>query len=136
MANALYNTALTGFFDGTLDWDTDTIHAQLVDTNYTFSAAHATMEAANVPTADRVGDSIALTSKTVATTALDAADTTITNVASSETVNAIIIYKYSTGSSASDIPIAFIDTGTGFDLATDGNNVLITWNASGIISIS
>lgn len=134
MANAMYTAGKNGIMNGTIDLDNDTIHAQLVDTVYTFSAAHATMESANVPTADRVGDSVALASKTVSGGVFDAADTTITNVASSETVNGIIIYKYSTGSSASDIPIAWIDTGTGFDLSTDGNNVLITWSGSGIIS--
>lgn len=134
MAATMYTAGIDLLLTGDLHWDTDTIHAQLVDTNYTFSAAHATMENANVPTADRVGDSVALASKTVSGGVADAADTEITNVASSETVNAVIIYKYSTGSSSSDIPIAFIDAGTGFDLSTDGNNVLITWSGSGIIS--
>jgi len=131
----MYNTGKAGMRNGTIDWDNDTIHAQLVDTVYTFSATHATMEAANVPTADRVGDSVALASKSVSSSGVcDATDTVITNVAGSETVNGIIIYKYSTGSSSSDIPICFIDTGTGFDLSTDGNNVEITWSGSGIIS--
>jgi hypothetical protein len=135
MANSFYNIGKAEILKGNIDWENDTIHAQLVDTNYTFSASHDTMESSNVPTADRVGDSVALSNKSVSSAgACDADDTTITNVASSETVGGIIIYKYSTGSSSSDIPICFIDTGTGFDLSTDGNNVVLTWSGSGIIS--
>jgi hypothetical protein len=134
MANSFYKVGKAEILKGNIDWENATIHAQLVDTNYTFSASHDTMEPSNVPTADRVGDSVALSNKSVNTDGEALADdTTITNVASSEIVGGIIIYKYNSGSSSSDIPICFIDTGTGFDLSTDGNNVILTWDDSGVI---
>ena len=136
MAVAMYNVGKSGLLDGTIDWLTDDIYVTLMDTGYTFSAAHATMETANFPAANREGDNVALGSKTVSATAMDAADTTITSVPSGQTIDAIVVYKHVSGASSSDIPICFIDTGTGFDLSTDGNNVVITWNASGIIAIS
>lgn len=65
MSNTVYNIGKAEILKGNIDWENDTIHAQLVDTNYTFSASHDTMEPSNVPTADRVGDSVALSNKSV-----------------------------------------------------------------------
>ena len=133
MADAFFNVFLEERAKGNIDWENDDIRILLVDTNYTFSASHATMEVENVPADDRVGDIVALSGKTVLSGgACDADNPTITSVPGSETIGAAIIFKYNTGTSSTDIPIYHMDSATGLDLATDGNNVLITFNASGI----
>ncbi len=134
MALAWYTEGKNYYLRGDVHWDTDTIHVQLLDTGYTYSAAHGTMETASFPAATREGDSTALASKTVSGGIADAADTTITNVATSQSVNALVVYLYNTGTSSSDIPLFYVDAGTGFTLTTDGNNVLLTWAGGGLIS--
>lgn len=139
MANAMYTAGRNGLVDNTINWTTDTIHAVMVTSSYTFSAAHATMENANVPTAARVGSSSALTSTTKTGSALDAADLTFSSVSAGSTVDAVVIFKYVTSeTSASSIPIAYIDTagGSPISVATNGGDITFSWNASGLVSVS
>jgi hypothetical protein len=136
MANAMYTVAKTGLLNGSIDLDNDDIRAVLVSSSYTFSAAHATMENANVPTAARIGSITALASESVSSGAFDAADLTFSSVASG-TAAAIILFKYVTdGVSSDDIPICYIDTTSDASLpvVANGGDIVISWNGSGIIT--
>ncbi len=140
MANAMYTVAKTGLMNGSIDLDTDDIRAIMVrDSGYTFSAAHATMENANIPTAARAGSIVALTGEAVAAGVFDANDITFSAVAAGAAIDAIIIFKYVTdGLSAGDIPLFYIDT-TGdasLPVTPNGGDITISWNASGIFAIS
>lgn len=89
MTNQLYPKGREGFLDGTIDWDTDTIRAVLIDTGvYTFSTAHDYYN----DLSGVVGtESAAFSSKTVTDGVADAANITFTAV-SGNTVEAIVIF--------------------------------------------
>ena len=58
----------------------------------------------------------------------DAADITYTAVTSGSTAKAIVIYK-DTGLSGTSPLLAYIDTITGFPLATNGGDITIVWDS-------
>lgn len=132
MANALYDHGREGFLDGSIDWDTDTIRAVLIDTG-TYSVNLATHE----DYADISGvvgsESGAFASKTVTAGVADAADITFSTV-SGNTVEAIIIFL-DTGAAANDRLIAYIDTATGLPVTPNGGDINIAFNASGIFKL-
>ena len=125
MSNALYDKAREGFLDGSIDWDSHTIKAVLVDTGtYTVNlGTHANLS--DIPSGARIATSGALTGKTVTGGVADADDVTFTTV-SGASVEAIVIYK-DTGSAASSRLIAYIDTATGLPFTPNGGDVIIAW---------
>lgn len=126
MANALYDKGREGFLDGSIDWDTDDIRVMLVESTYSFSAAHDFVD--DITSGNDNGRSAALGSKTVTSGVADAADTTITATAA-VACNALAIFKH-TGSDATARLIAYIDTpssGLPFTPAA-GQVVNITWD--------
>lgn len=127
MANALYDSGREGFLDGSIDWDTNTIKAILVDTAaYTVNlSTHTALS--HVAAGARIATSGALASKTVTAGVADAADVTFTSV-SGATVEAIVIYADS-GVEATSRLIAYIDTATGLPLTPNGGNVTIAWDS-------
>jgi len=132
MASALYPKAKESFIsqNPSIDLDTDTIKAALVDTGtYTYSAAHQFYSSVS----GVVGTPVTLTSKTVTNGVFDAADVTFTAVAGNS-VEAIIIYK-DTGSAATSPLIAYLDSGTGLPVTPNGGDITITWSGSGIFSL-
>lgn len=127
MASALYDKGREGFLDGSIDWDSDTIKACLIDTGaYTVDlASHEFLS--DVAGASIIATSGALSSKTVAAGVADAADVTFTAVTGTS-VEAIIIYQ-DTGSSATSRLIAYLDTGTGLPVTPNGGDITITWSS-------
>ncbi len=125
MSNALYDPGREGFLDGTIDWDTDDIRAMLVLSSYTFSAAHKFVT--DLGSVDN-GRSAALGTKTVTSGVADAADTTLTATAATES-KAIVVFKH-TGSDATARLIAYADTPTsGLPFTPSvGQTVNIAWD--------
>jgi len=107
MANALYDKGREGFLDGSIDWDTDDIRVALVESTYSFSAAHDFVD--DLGTNDN-GRSAALAGKTVTSGVADANDTTLVATAALA-CNALVIFKH-TGVDATARLIAYIDTPT------------------------
>ena len=105
MANQLYDKGREGFLGAEIDWDANDIRVALVESTYTFSAAHYFMD--DLGTNDN-GRSVALASKTVTSGVADAADTTLTATAALA-CNALVIFQH-TGSDATARLIAYIDT--------------------------
>ncbi|MGR6327709.1 hypothetical protein ACU5AX_01450 [Sphingomonas sp. XXL09] len=143
MANTLYpkfkqTHAATG-----IGLVSNTIKAQLVDTSaYTYSDAHQFLS--SVPAAARYGNPATLLNKTVSlsgtTAVFDADDSLFTSVpaGSSGTTDkeeAIIIYRDTGDPTTSDL-IYYIDTATGLPVTPNGGNIVVSWNASGILSFS
>lgn len=127
MANALYDKARESFLsqNPALDWDTDTIKVMLVKTAQAFSNAHqfvSDLTAGNI-----VARSSALASKTSSAGVADAADIVFTTPASGNICN-LILYK-DTGSDATSPLIAFLDTGTGLPVTTNGADVTVVWDS-------
>lgn len=133
MANALYpkwkeaiiqassNSSLTG-----------TLKVVLVDTGtYTYSASHEflTSLTGTGGTAQTIG------SKTYTNGVLDGADVTFTAVAGTVTYEALVLYL-DTGVAGTSRLVAFFDTGvTGLPVTSNGGDISVTWNASGIFAL-
>lgn len=124
MANVLYDKGREGILDGTIDMTGD-VRACLVESTYTFDAAHDFM--ADIGTDDN-GRSAALGSKTYTAGVFDAADTTITATAANA-CEALVIFQH-TGSDATARLIAYIDTPTaGLPFTPSASQVVsITWD--------
>jgi hypothetical protein len=127
MANALYDKGREGFLDGSIDWDTDTIKAVLVDSaDYTRDLTnHDNLD--DVAGAGRVATSSALSSKTVTAGVADAADVTVSSV-SGDQFEYIILYK-DTGTESTSRLIACIDTATGLPCTPNGGDITIQWDS-------
>lgn len=128
MANSLYNKGREGFLDGSIDYDTDTIKATLLDKDkYTYASTHQFLTA--IGTSARAA-SANLTSKTVTSGVAGAANTTFSAVPSGTTVGAIALYKDS-GSSGTSRLIAYIDqtsTGGTFSVIPSGASIIVQWS--------
>lgn len=133
MANALYDAAREGFLTATINMSTQTIKAALVTEAYapdapTLATNLATHNMYDDISAYVVGTDQTLASKTVTGGVFDAGDCTFTTVAAGSTVKYVVIYRDTTVPGTSPL-IACIDTGTGIPLATNGGDVVITWDS-------
>ena len=146
MANAAYNKAKSELLKGTIDLDaSDDIRVMLLETAG-FDADHATIAAVLAGAAAEL-TSTGYSRQALANEAVtqddandraefDATDATFSSVsqASAEDVVAAIVFKFITND-ASSIPIAYIDTG-GFPITANGSDIVITWNAEGILQLT
>ena len=117
MANFVYDAALTGFPDGSIDWDSDTIRLMLVDSTTTADTETA---AATISAFTTLGELSGtgyvrkdLASKTVtidvanARAELDAADVSFAAITAG-TAAAAVVFKF-VSNDADSVPIAFFD---------------------------
>jgi hypothetical protein len=127
MANALYDFGRQGFLEGTIDWDTDTIQAILIDAAaYTVNlATHEFLS--DIAGGARIGSAVTLASKTVAAGVADAADISFTSLSSAPSIEALVIYK-STGADATSRLIAYIDTATGLPVSAGATQVDVAFD--------
>jgi hypothetical protein len=125
MANALYAKGKEKLLSGAINMSSDTIKAALVSTAY--SQNLATDEFHSTISAHILGTPATLGSKSVASGIFDAADAVYSAVASGATAEGVVIYK-DTGLSGTSPLIAYIDTITGFPLATNGGDITIIWD--------
>ena len=129
MANVLYPLARQSFLsqNPALDWDTDDIRVALVrtpaDAGYTYNAANQYLSSV---AAYIVARSSALATKTVALGVAGAANITFTAPAAGRSCN-LVIYKYNAADASAQL-IAFIDTGTGLPVTTNGGDVTVAWD--------
>lgn len=126
MANALYGLGKQKLLSGSINLPSDTIKAALVSTAYT--ANLATDEFYSTISASVLGTPQTLASKTVTLGVFDAADPTFAAVTSGSTVRALVIYK-DTGVAGTSPLLAYIDTITGFPLATNGGDIQIVFDS-------
>jgi hypothetical protein len=125
MANALYTKAKQGLIDGSIDLDTDTIKAVLVDgADYTPNLA-TNQYLSDIPAAGRVATSDALASKTVTDGVFDAADTVLSAVTGDQ-FEYIVLYK-DTGAEGTSPLILLIDAATGLPCTPNGSDITIQW---------
>lgn len=126
MANALYTVGKQQILSGSISFPSDTIKAALVTSAYAQDLVGD--EFYNEISAVVVGTPQTLASKTVTGGVFDAADISFPAVPAGSTVKAVVLYK-DTGLASSSPLIAFIDTITGFPLATNGGDITIVWDA-------
>ncbi len=124
MASALYDKGRQGFLDGSIDWDTDTIKAILVNSGYAVNLA-TNQFLSDIIAGNRNSAAVTLANKTVTDGVADADDTTLVATAAVSTI-AVVLYK-DTGVEATSRLIAYIDTG-GFPFTPSaGQSVPIVW---------
>ena len=108
-------------------------YVALVDTGtYTYSSSHQFYSSLS----GIVGTDQALTTPTVTNGTFDADDSTFTAV-SGASVEALVIYRHNSGANTTWRLVIYEDTSvTGLPVTPNGGNIVITWNASGIFTIS
>jgi Cu2+-containing amine oxidase len=126
MANALYGKGKEKILSGAIDLTTATIKAALLSSAYTPNLS--TDEFWSTILANLLNSQQTLASKTVTLGVFDAADITFTAVTAGSTVKAVVLYK-DTGVNSTSPLIAYIDTITGFPLATNGGDISIVWDS-------
>ena len=125
MSNTLYDKGREKFAKAQINWETDTIKADLVDTGaYTFSQTHEFLS--DIPGASRISTLVALSGKTATGGACDANDVTFPSV-SGATIEAIVIYKEGASDAASPL-IGFFDTATGLPITPNTGDIIVNWD--------
>lgn len=149
MANFIYRQAKADLVNGTHDWDdgTQTYKVLLVGTGYTPSALHVFVADLGANELSGTGyvagfagsGRKSLVARTVTVdpsidrSELDADDVQWVTI-SAGTAKAIIVYRHLTSDADSRV-IAYIDNG-GLPLLTNGNDLIVMWNADGIIQLT
>ena len=126
MANALYALGKEKILSGAINFVSDTIKVALVKNTYPQNLT--TDEFYTSISAYVVGTPQTLGAKSVALGVFDAGDATYTAVTAGDTLEGVVIYK-DTGVSGTSPLIAYIDTLTGFPLATNGGDIQIIWDS-------
>src|SRR5580765_1007854 len=108
-------------------------YVSLVDTGtYTYNATHQFYSSLT----GIVGTDQPITTPTVTNGTFDGDDVTFTAV-SGASVEALVIYRHNTGANTTWRLVLYEDTSvTGLPVTPNGGNIVITWNASGIFTIS
>ena len=136
MANSFYGSGGDALATAGLNWTTDTIKIQFVDSTYTPDlTAHNNFS--DIPAGSRIGTAQALSNATVSEGKMDADDLVFLAVGGGgtpPTITGYAIYK-DTGVEATSTLIAFIDTSTGLPLLTNGGDITIQFNALGIAQL-
>lgn len=125
MANALYAKGKEKILSAAINFSSDTLKVALVKSAYTPNLStdeFYTSISANVLSTDKT-----LTTKSVTGGVFDADDVTWTAVTAGDTAKCAVIYK-DTGSAATSPLLAYIDTITGFPLATNGGDITVQWD--------
>lgn len=142
MSSSLYNTGLEKLLDGTLNLDGSAdVRCLLLKSGYTFDADHDVVNDLT-PGSNEISVSgyarQALTGEVITRVdasdrvMFDADDVTFAALAAGQTVIAAVLYIH-TGSDATAQLLAYIDIA---DTATNGGDIVIQWNASGIFYIA
>ena len=141
MANAIYpeykEFLLSASANVSLNVDTvdDGPYVALVDTGiYTYDGAHDFYS--DIHPGASIGTDQRIATPTVANGTFDGANVTFTAV-SGNTVEALVIYRHNAGADTTWKLVAYIDTSvTGLPVTPNGGDITVTWNASGIFTIS
>lgn len=135
MANAWYDDGLKAFAQGSVVWKASggsTIEAILVDSGYTYSAAHTSLSdiTATARHTNDGGSAVALTLSDAASGGiLDASDITFSGMTSSPAYTAIVVYKRTSTGDANTTLLMYIDTGTsGLPTSSGATTVNVVWS--------
>lgn len=126
MANALYGKGKEKMLSAAINFLTDTLKVALVKNTYT--QALTTDEFYSDISTYVLGTPQTLGTKSVTLGVFDAADVTYTAVTTGDTSEGVVIYK-DTGVAGTSPLLAYIDTITGFPLATNGGDITVQWDA-------
>lgn len=131
MADAIYPKYKQALLDGDTNIDINDGTVKVALSTAAYNSAHDFYDDVSAST---VGTPQTIANTTVTDGLFDGDNVTYTAVAGGSTVTALIIY-IDTGSAATSRLVAFIDTVSGFPLSTNGGDVTVAWNASGIFQL-
>jgi hypothetical protein len=135
MANAFFpefkQTLISTFLGAGATVPAATVKAALVSSSYTYNSAHNFYDDVS---ATVLGTPQTLGTKTYVNGTFDAADITFSAVSGGATAKAVVIY-IDTGVAGTSRLIAYLDTLTNLPIATNGGDLIITWDAAGIFTI-
>jgi len=126
MANAHYAKGKEKILSGAVNYLTDTIKVALVKNNYAQDLANDEFLGPSL-SAHVIGTPQTLTGKSITNGVFDAADATFLTVAAGDTLEGVVIYK-DTGVAGTSPLLHYIDTITGFPLATNGGDITVQWD--------
>lgn len=126
MANAHYAKGKEKILSAAVNYLTDTIKVALVKNTYPQNLATDEFFGPSL-SAYVVGTPQTLISKAVAAGVFDADDVTFLTVATGDTLEGVVIYK-DTGVAGTSPLLHYIDTITGFPLATNGGDITVQWD--------
>lgn len=127
MANALFDRGRQGFLAGDIDWDADNIKLVGVDHTDDTPVPTTDEDLADILAAGRVMTSANFSGKTTTDGVADADDVTVSTV-SGDGIDSINIY-FDSGTEATSLLIAFIDTATGLPVVPNGGDITVQWDA-------
>jgi len=113
------------------------LYAALVSSGYSPSYSHEFFNQVS----NQIGSSVALTSAdldvntTTGVVKLDADDVTFSSVAVGSTIDAIIVYAYGSAGSTDYLLAYFDNDGSAISLTTNGGDITVSWNSSGIAAV-
>lgn len=131
MADAIYPKYKQALLDADTNIDVNDGTVKVALSTAAYNSAHQFYTDVSAST---VGTPQTINNTTVTNGLFDGDNVTYTAVAGGSTVTALIIY-IDTGSAATSRLVAFIDTVSGFPLSTNGGDVTVAWNASGIFQL-
>ena len=126
MANALYTKGKEKILSGAINFATGTLKVALVKNTYPQNLS--TDEFFSSISAYVLGTPQTLANKTVTGGVFDADDATFAAVLAGDTSEGVVIYK-DTGVAGTSPLLAYIDTITGFPLATNGGDITVQWDS-------
>lgn len=124
MANSLYARGKQRMLEK-LSFKDDDIQALLVSADYTPDLS--THEFLSDVQAYALGGAKPLANKTTTLGVFDASDVTWLNVAGGATAKAVVLFK-NTGEAGTSPLLGYIDTITGFPVATNGSDITVQWD--------
>lgn len=131
MSNNFYDLGRKYVLDGNLVPATDTIKVALVGSGYTPNLATHQFYS---DLSGVLNTAQTLASKTTTAGTLKAANITFSAVTGGSAATYLAIYK-DTGVAGTSPLIALYDTIAGFPFTTNGGDIVISWNASGILKV-
>jgi hypothetical protein len=135
VANALANAFRQDLVGADIDLLADTIKVVVVDSGYTFNAAHDNLD--DVIAGARVATSAALGAKTGTNGYFDSSDVVFTALASGDTITGLWLFK-DTGVETTSRLIAWYDTNASaaaISVATNGGDISIVPSSSGWLRV-
>lgn len=125
MANALYAKGKEKILAASINFSANTLKVMLVKNTYPQNLATDEFLTTIVPY--RIGTDQTLGAKTVVNGIFDAGDPTWTAALAGDTSEGVVIYQ-DTGVAGTSPLLLYIDTITGFPLATNGGDITVQWD--------
>lgn len=130
MANSLYPLGKQRILEKLIDFKNDDIQAVIVSSDYV--PDQNTDEFLTAIQAYVLGgDPKSLANKTTTRGVFDADDVAWLKVAAGATAKAVVLFK-NTGEAGTSPLLAYIDTITGFPVATNGSDITVQWDSGAL----